>query len=184
MNAWQAIGRFLRWLDTLSSPPLLAATNETEQCSKPVTETPVVTVDILLVRKVEMKLYVLLIQRGKEPYQGRWALPGGKLASCDETLLGAAYRELREETGITQQMIPVLLQGLAYGDKWRDPRGRYVSVVFYAGPFKHVVEPRAGDDAAAAQWFDVNQLPPLAFDHGIVIQRTLLKLLSPPFPSE
>jgi len=109
-----------------------------------------------------MRLKVLLVERGGEPYRGSWALPGGFVHE-HEDLPHAAERELHEETGLTGVYIE---QVAAVGTPGRDPRGHTVTVVYVAlvPADRHPLH--AAGDAAAARWFEVGQLPPLAFDHG------------------
>ncbi len=108
---------------------------------------------------------VLLIRRGHEPFAGSWALPGG-FVDPDEDLEQAARRELVEETGV---IAPVMRQIGAFGDPGRDPRGRAVSVAFLA-VLDTTTAARAGDDAADARWFPMDQLPKrLAFDHAAIL---------------
>jgi 8-oxo-dGTP diphosphatase len=135
---------------------------------------PAVTVDNLIFKKSDGKRQILLIQRGIEPFKGMWALPGG-FVGIDEPLEEAASRELEEETGLTGIE---LIQFRAYGDPGRDPRHRTISVVFYgfAEHDQHHV-PVAGDDAARAGWFDISDLPPLAFDHQRIISEAIASLL-------
>lgn len=122
---------------------------------------PAVTVDAILVSSART---VLLIERGREPYKGKWALPGGFI-DMDESLETACLRELQEETGIT---IKEVTQFKAFGAVNRDPRHRTISVVFYA--FIGEEQPaQAGDDAAKAKWFPLDELPELAFDHGQIL---------------
>ncbi|MET9810809.1 NUDIX hydrolase [Streptomyces halstedii] len=110
--------------------------------------------------------HVLLIERGWDPYAGRWALPGGHV-DAGETSLDASARELEEETGIT---VPVadLRQVGAFDAPGRDPRGRYVTVA-YTATLPAPVQPMAGDDAAAARWWPLEGLPDLAFDHAEIV---------------
>jgi 8-oxo-dGTP diphosphatase len=117
---------------------------------------------------------VLLVQRKHDPFQGKWALPGG-FAGEDEKTLDAAKRELQEETGVENIS---LTQFGAYGDPDRDPRGRVVSVVYWSLLEKQP-EARAADDAADCKWFDLNDLPDLAFDHAQILAdvRNRLKLM-------
>lgn len=123
---------------------------------------PAVTVDAILVSP-ERK--VLLIERGREPYLGKWALPGGFI-DMDEELEVACRRELEEETGIR---IGEMKQFRAFGGVHRDPRHRTISVLFYAFTDDELIA-RAGDDASNANWFPINNLPELAFDHLQILE--------------
>jgi 8-oxo-dGTP diphosphatase len=125
---------------------------------------PAVTVDIVVVTR-EAKPRVLLIRRKNAPYAGRWALPGG-FVDMDESLESAARRELFEETNVK---VPGLVQLHTFGDPKRDPRGRTISVVYLAEVEPGAVQPRAGDDAGAAQWFSLARPPKLAFDHKDIL---------------
>lgn len=131
---------------------------------------PMVTVDILLLRRVGGELQVLLIRRDKAPFRGSWALPGGYVHQ-NESLETAARRELQEETGL--ENIP-LRQLRAYGDPGRDPRGHTITIV-YGGVVEAdtSVQPVAGSDADQVQWFPAEQLPELAFDHTRIIAECL-----------
>ncbi|WP_411152653.1 NUDIX domain-containing protein [Streptomyces sp. A30] len=112
--------------------------------------------------------HVLLIERGWDPFKGRWALPGGHV-DAGEASLAASVRELQEETGIT---VPAdnLRQVGAFDAPGRDPRGRYVSVA-YTATLPTPVTPTAGDDATAARWWPLTALPDLAFDHADILAR-------------
>lgn len=127
---------------------------------------PAVTADVILLKKSAAGTLVLLIERGHAPFEGMWALPGGFL-NMDETLEEAALRELAEETGITGV---TLKQFHTFSKVNRDPRHRTVTTVFTGFATAHTPEPRAGDDASKAMWFDLDALPPLAFDHGMVLE--------------
>lgn len=122
---------------------------------------PMLTVDAVVYARVDGRIMLLLIQRGKEPFKGRWAFPGGYL-ELDEELKDAAARELQEETGLTDV---TLEQMHTFGTLGRDPRGRTISVVYLGWVPPDRMQVRAGDDAAEAQWFDAENLPPMAFDH-------------------
>lgn len=111
------------------------------------------------------QLYILLIERGGEPYRGSWALPGGFL-EMDETIEQCAARELREETGVEDIFLE---QFHVYSDVNRDPRERVVTVAFVALVRKSDLSLVAGDDARRAGWFELEALPPLAFDHNKII---------------
>lgn len=128
---------------------------------------PMVTVDAVVFKKSKTGLEVLLIQRGKEPFKGCWALPGGFI-EMDEELEDAAARELAEETGLKGVK---LKQIHTFGTVGRDPRGRQISVV-YAGILKNdKAKIKAGDDAAETKWFVTKKLPKkLGFDHRQIIR--------------
>ena len=125
---------------------------------------PAVTVDIIVLRDVCANPEILLIQRLNPPFQDEWALPGG-FVDMDETLEQAADRELAEETGLVDI---ILTQFKTYSEVDRDPRGRTISVVFI-GIAKAETKDKAGDDAKNTQWFSINRLPMLAFDHEKII---------------
>ncbi|WDM16490.1 NUDIX hydrolase [Streptomyces lavenduligriseus] len=112
--------------------------------------------------------HVLLIERGWDPYEGCWALPGGHVDK-GETSLEAAVRELEEETGIPVPAADLRQVG-AFDAPGRDPRGRYVSVA-YTATLPAPVAPTAGTDATAARWWRLDTLPDLAFDHADILAR-------------
>ena len=123
-----------------------------------------VTADAVLFAEKDGQMYVLLIQRGNEPYKGYWAFPGGFL-NMDETVAHCAERELEEETGIV--LTEMQLVGI-YSDVERDPRGRVVTAAYAA--MTTMPEANAADDAAAAKWWPLNALPELAFDHDTILE--------------
>lgn len=125
---------------------------------------PAVTADIIILKTTNTRQSVLLIKRKHPPFEGMWALPGGFL-EMDETLEAAALRELQEETGITGVE---LKQFHTFSKVDRDPRHRTITTVFI-GFTDDTISIEAGDDAAKAQWFLMDKLPPLAFDHGEVM---------------
>lgn len=118
------------------------------------------------------ELKVLLIQRALEPFEGKWALPGG-FVRLDETLEEAARRELAEETGLRNIFLEQLY---TFGAVHRDPRERVVSVAHYALVNLRDHEVRAATDARAAAWFGVHDVPSLAFDHAEILQVALERL--------
>lgn len=135
---------------------------------------PAVTVDIAIFMPVGEEFQVLLIQRAGEPYQGGYALPGGFM-EIEESLEQAARRELWEETGLDQ--IP-LTQIHTFSQPDRDPRGRVISTCF-AGLLTdpHQQPTRSGSDAARLEWFHLDRLPVLAFDHRQIIETVVEKYL-------
>ena len=112
---------------------------------------------------------LLLVRRGRPPFKGRWAFPGG-FCEPGETTEASCAREVEEETGIRAQIGPVL--GV-YSDPKRDPRGSTVSVLYDATPLGGTV--RGGDDAADARWFSPKELRDLelAFDHARIVREQL-----------
>ncbi len=124
-----------------------------------------ITVDIVLFTILERQLHVLLIRRLAEPYRGSYALPGGFVLE-NESVDQAAHRELREETGVEKVFLEQLY---TFGEPNRDPRGRVVTVAYYAlVANSHIL--RSGTDAADAAWFSLDKLPPVAFDHRTIIE--------------
>jgi 8-oxo-dGTP diphosphatase len=136
---------------------------------------PMVTVDAVVFAVTPGETKLLLIKRGHEPFKGQWAIPGGFIG-MDEELDDAVARELQEETGLTGV---TLEQMHTFGTVGRDPRGRQITVV-YMGIIKEGFDRiKAGDDAAQAQWFDINNLPSnLAFDHNTVAKFAIERLKS------
>ncbi|MGC9554498.1 MAG: NUDIX domain-containing protein [Thermoplasmatota archaeon] len=127
---------------------------------------PRLTVDGVVIRRG----HLLLVQRGREPFRGRWALPGG-FVEYGETVEAAVAREVREETGLETRVRRLL--GV-YSHPERDPRGHTVSVVFLLEVTGGTL--RGGDDAARATWFSLDDLPQLAFDHHTIVQDALRHL--------
>jgi 8-oxo-dGTP diphosphatase len=113
---------------------------------------------------------VLLVRRANPPFQGQYALPGG-FVDYGETVEAATVREMREETGL--DVAVERLHGV-YSDPARDPRGHTVGVVFMVRRLGGTLA--AADDAEDARFFTWDRLPPLAFDHGRIlddVRRTL-----------
>jgi 8-oxo-dGTP diphosphatase len=134
---------------------------------------PMVSVDALVFGFFRNEAKVLLIKRGREPFKGKWALPGG-FVEIEEELEDAVERELSEETGIAG--VP-LEQMHTFGGVGRDPRGRQITIVFVGIATKGLTRIKAGDDAVKVRWFDIEKLPKdLAFDHNEVIEFGIKKL--------
>ena len=125
---------------------------------------PAVTADIAVLRLDDVP-EILLIQRKEAPYKDLWALPGGFM-EMEETLEEAARRELVEETSI---MAGELIRFDTYDKPGRDPRGRTITQVFVMIWKEELGIPKAGSDAASLQWYALNELPELAFDHKEIV---------------
>ncbi|MGW7241883.1 NUDIX hydrolase [Streptomyces sp. NPDC054804] len=126
-----------------------------------------VTVDLAVLTLRAGALHVLLVERGHEPYAGRWALPGGFVLPR-ESAETAARRELAEETGLSDVSGLHLEQLRTYSEPDRDPRMRVVSVAFTA-LLPDAPEPHGGGDAAQARWLPYDAARPLAFDHERIL---------------
>ncbi len=134
---------------------------------------PMVTVDAAVFTFSDDKARVLLINRGNEPFKGKWALPGG-FVGMDEELEDAVARELEEETGLAGVQLE---QMRTFGTVGRDPRGRMITIVFMGIAKEDQTTIKAGDDAAQAQWFDIEKVPDdMAFDHDEVVRFAIEKL--------
>ena len=120
--------------------------------------TPKLTVDAAIILNGK----IVLIKRKNQPYQGKFALPGG-FVEIGETTKEATVREAYEETGLSIGIIKLL--GV-YSDPLRDPRGHVVSVCYLASGEGN---PKAGSDAEAIGLFDITDLPQMAFDHNIIL---------------
>ena len=131
---------------------------------------PSVTTDCVIFGFDGTKLGVLLVERGVEPYKGRWAFPGGFLR-MDESAETCALRELQEETGLTNAYIK---QFHTFSDPNRDPRERVLTVAYYA--LVRMQDVQGGDDAAKAAWFPLDEVPSLAFDHDRILRVALKEL--------
>ena len=107
---------------------------------------------------------IVLIKRGKEPFKGSYALPGGFL-NYGERLEECAVREVLEETGVKTKVVELV--GV-YSSPDRDPRGHFVTAVYHLEPVGGML--KAGDDAKDAEWVPLDKLPKFAFDHGKIIQ--------------
>ena len=136
---------------------------------------PAVTVDIILFVFQEEQLRVLLIRRAHEPFQGKWALPGGFVGE-NEDLYDAALRELKEETNVSNVYLEQLY---TVGKPDRDPRTRVITVAYFALLSAEEVaqqEVHGASDAGEARWWDIYSLPELAFDHQQILDYALQRL--------
>ena len=126
----------------------------------PLPKTPALTTDCVV---FDTKGRVLLIRRKNPPFEGQYALPGG-FVDVGETVKEACRRELKEETGVGASALTLV--GV-YSEPKRDPRGHTCSVAFLTRI--DAVEPKAGDDAAVAEWVMDWRSIPLAFDHARIL---------------
>lgn len=131
---------------------------------------PAVTADCVIFGFDGVGIKVLLIQRGIEPYKDKWAFPGGFM-QIDETVEECAKRELEEETGLKTSSVE---QFYTFSDVNRDPRERVITVAHYA--LVRLEEVKGGDDARSAQWFAMNEIPSLAFDHDRILRMAVNRL--------
>jgi 8-oxo-dGTP diphosphatase len=129
-----------------------------------------ITVDAVIFKKTDSGYDILFIKRKNEPFKGKWALPGG-FVDENEDLFDAANRELLEETGVK---VTDLEQLGAFGKPGRDPRQHTVSIA-YTGFAEESTNAVAADDADDAQWFSMDALPELAFDHADIVKSALDK---------
>ncbi len=134
---------------------------------------PMVTTDAAVFRFWRGRVWLLLILRKHDPYEGYWAIPGG-FVDPDEELEDAAARELKEETGLDGIGLE---QMRTFGTCGRDPRGRQITIVFMGIAGRGHGRLKAGDDAAEARWFDIDKLPEnIAFDHSEVAAYAIRRL--------
>jgi 8-oxo-dGTP diphosphatase len=133
-----------------------------------------VTVDSVIIAESESGPQVLLIKRGKQPFEGFWAFPGGRLdGKKDKDILSGAYRELKEETKLEDVVLEFFK---TVGNSTRDPRGFTVTNI-YVGRLPCIPQGiKAGDDAVNYEFYGVNNLPDdMAFDHREIIGEIIKK---------
>ncbi len=133
-----------------------------------------VAVDAIVFGYTNNNLFVLLIKQKFGEMKHTWALPGGFVKN-DETLTEAVNRELKEETGVN---VNYLEQLYTFGDIHRDPRGRVISVAYFALVNSQKLILKADTDAEDVKWFPVNQIPELGFDHLSIISTARERLKS------
>ena len=131
-----------------------------------------IAVDVVLLTIQDGTLKVLLVKRQQAPYRGAWALPGGIVGS-DESVDSAALRELQEETNIDSIYLEQLY---TFGEPNRDPRGRVITVAYYALVNWQQFQLKARQRVSEADWFPVKRLPALAFDHERIVDYALERL--------
>ena len=131
-----------------------------------------IAVDVALFTIQGGTLKLLLVKRQQAPYRGAWALPGG-LVDEDESVDTAALRELQEETNISNIYLEQLY---TFGEPNRDPRGRVITVAYYALVNWQQFQLKARQRVSEANWFPVRRLPELAFDHRRIVDYALERL--------
>ncbi len=156
-----ALENYRRTVDHIDS---LASARQTMITENGAQKNPNLTVDGVMVRDRDGTKEIVLIRRGREPFMGMWALPGGFVES-GEKVEEAVLREVLEETGLDCEIID--LASVASRPD-RDPRGHTVSIVYSLKP-KDPKELKSGDDASEVGWYSIKTLPSLAFDHEEII---------------
>ncbi|MHC0446670.1 NUDIX hydrolase [Flavobacterium sp. 3-218] len=132
-----------------------------------------VAVDAIVFGYQNSQLYVLLIQQKFGSAESYWALPGG-LVKNDESLNDAVRRELKEETNVEVNYFEQLF---TFGDDiTRDPRNRVISVAYFALVDPSKLEIKADSDVDKVQWFQINEIPKLAFDHNLILKKAIERL--------
>lgn len=130
------------------------------------------SVDAVVFGYEEGNISVLLIKRKYDPFKGQWAIPGGFIDN-EESLEDAVERELFEETGVK---INYLEQLYTFGKPVRDPRGRVVSIAYFGLVRPNAFKISASTDAEEVQWFKIDELPKLAFDHKEILKTAIQRL--------
>ena len=131
---------------------------------------PAVTADCVIFGFDGVNIQLLLIERLIDPFKGMWALPGGFM-KMDETIEECARRELKEETNLTATSVE---QFHTFTRVDRDERERVITVAHLA--LVRLSEVKGGDDVKQAQWFRLDEIPPLAFDHKEIIEMAIEEL--------
>lgn len=132
-----------------------------------------IAVDAIVFGYRNNNLYVLLIEQKFGSADKYWAVPGG-LVRDSESLSDAVIRELREETSV---QLTFMEQLYTFGDDInRDSRNRVISVAYYALVDASNLEIKADTDAEKVQWYKIDEIPALAFDHNLIIEKAITRL--------
>ena len=168
-----------RRIDIPARAPILSASMSPDVREVGVTEAeiplladrPAVTVDVVIFSVRAHALRVLLVRRTEAPFRGRWSLPGG-FGRPNESLDDAARRQLQEETDVHDVYLEQLY---TFGAPRRDPRGRVISVAYFALVAADV-NAQATGPGVEVSWHPVTEPPELAFDHNEIVRYALQRL--------
>ena len=133
---------------------------------------PSVTVDLAIFTIKSNSLKVLLVKRNVEPFKNKWALPGGFI-KMEESLDTSAKRELFEETGVKNVYLEQLY---SFGNPKRDPRGRVITISYFALINSDKIKLKASTDVSEAKWFSISKIPSLSFDHKDILDYAIKRL--------
>lgn len=135
---------------------------------------PALAVDLVVFGYHEQTLSVLLLNRKEEPFKDQWTLPGAFL-QMEETFQHTCSRVLSSKLGMDDVYMEQLF---SFDEPDRDPRGRVISVAYYALVNPHKLEITAGKMANDVKWFNVKKIPALGFDHKEIFTKALQRLKS------
>ena len=136
-----------------------------------------VTTDIVIFTIEDDQLKVLLIKRANEPFKNQWALPGGFLFENEEPAKAAA-RVLQDKAGIKSDMGVYLEQLYTFGGSGRDPRGKIITISYFALTPKDKIKIVASPKIQTPTFRSIKKLPDMAFDHNRIITYALQRLQS------
>lgn len=128
---------------------------------------PIVTVDGVIFQIINNRLSVLLIQRTNQPFKGQFALPGG-YNGAGQTTRECLTSVLAKKAGITSKQLKLVEQLYTFDTVARDPRGHAVSITYMA--LGKDIVPTASDTTQQPEFYPVDDLPELAYDHADIIK--------------
>jgi 8-oxo-dGTP diphosphatase len=133
---------------------------------------PSLAVDLVVFGYHEKQLFVLLLNRNEEPFKDRWVLPGA-FVQMEEEFQDVCTRVLKIKLGMTNVYMEQLY---SFDNIKRDPRGRVISITYYALVNPKKFEIVAGKMANDVKWFPVSDVPKLGFDHNEIFKMALQRL--------
>ncbi|MBT3398160.1 NUDIX hydrolase [archaeon] len=133
---------------------------------------PSVTTDVIIFAIKNNELNVLLIKRGIEPFKRSWTVPGG-FVDIKDSIEDTAKKKLKEKTGVDAKYLEQLY---TFGDPKRDPRGRVISIAYFALINPNDTKLSTSPEAEEVKWFPVKSLPKLAFDHKKILDYAIQRL--------